>query len=96
MLLENLPGFGDNLKTGLNGRFWLGLAAPRNAIVDRFSDQPFVRKLIQRLPAFVRPEPEMRSHVIAFNGAGEILMNMHDPEARYPMLTGVLKGDCRT
>ena len=91
VLLDNLPGFGDNLKTGLNGRFWLGFAAPRNAIVDRFSEQPFVRKLIQRLPAFVRPEPEMRSHIIAFNGDGEILMNMHDPEARYPMLTGVLE-----
>jgi sugar lactone lactonase YvrE len=91
VLLDNLPGFGDNLKTGLNGRFWLGFAAPRNAIVDRFSDQPFFRKLIQRLPPFVRPEPEMRSHVIAFNGDGEILMNMHDPEARYPMLTGVLE-----
>jgi sugar lactone lactonase YvrE len=91
VLLDNLPGFGDNLRTGLNGRFWLGFAAPRNAIVDRFSEQPFIRKLIQRLPAFVRPEPEMRSHVIAFNGDGEILMNMHDPEARYPMLTGVLE-----
>ena len=91
VLLDNLPGFGDNLKTGLNGRFWLGFAAPRNTIVDRFSEQPFVRKLIQRLPAFVRPEPEMRSHVIAFNGDGEILMNMLDPKARHPMLTGVLE-----
>ena len=91
VLLDNLPGFGDNLKTGLNGRFWLGFAAPRNAIIDRYSGNPWVRKLIQRLPAFVRPEPEMRSHVIAFNGDGEILMNMHDPDARYPMLTGVLE-----
>ena len=92
VLLENLPGFGDNLKTGLNGRFWLGFAAPRNSIVDRYSGQPWVRKLIQRLPAMVRPEPEMRSHVIAFNGDGEILMNLHDdPDARNPMLTGVLE-----
>jgi hypothetical protein len=33
----------------------------------------------------------MQSHVIAFSGEGEILMNMHDPDARYPMLTGVLE-----
>jgi sugar lactone lactonase YvrE len=91
VLLDNLPGFADNLKTGLNGRFWLGFAAPRNAIVDRFSEKPWVRKVIQRLPTFVRPKPEMRSHVIAFNGEGEILMNLHDPDARYPMLTGVLE-----
>ena len=91
VLLDNLPGFADNLKTGLNGRFWLGFAAPRNAIVDRFSSTPWVRKVIQRLPAFVRPKPKMQSHVIAFSGEGEILMNMHDPDARYPMLTGVLE-----
>ncbi|NNF41059.1 MAG: strictosidine synthase family protein, partial [Woeseiaceae bacterium] len=34
VLLDNLPGFPDNLKSGAQGRFWLGLAAPRNAILD--------------------------------------------------------------
>lgn len=91
VLLDNLPGFGDNLKTGINGRFWLGFANPRNAIVDRYSDKPWVRKVIQRLPTFLRPSPVRSSHVIAFNGDGEILMNMHDPNARHPMLTGVLE-----
>jgi sugar lactone lactonase YvrE len=91
VLLDNLPGFGDNLKTGLNGRFWLGFAAPRKAIVDRLSDRPFLRKVILRLPRFVRPAADASSHVIAFNGDGEILMNMHDPDARYPTLTGVLE-----
>ena len=91
VLLDNLPGFGDNLKTGLNGRFWLGFAAPRKAIVDQLSDRPFLRKVILRLPRFVRPAADASSHVIAFNGDGEILMNMHDPDARYPTLTGVLE-----
>jgi sugar lactone lactonase YvrE len=91
VLLENLPGFGDNLKSGLSGRFWLGFAAPRKAIVDKLSDKPWLRKLIMRLPEFVRPEAELSSHVIAFNADGEILMNMQDPDARYPTLTGVLE-----
>jgi sugar lactone lactonase YvrE len=91
VLLENLPGFGDNLKTGLNGRFWLGFAAPRKMIVDQLADKPFLRKMIVRLPRFVRPAADVSSHVIAFNGDGEILMNLHDPDARYPTLTGVLE-----
>jgi sugar lactone lactonase YvrE len=91
VLLENLPGFGDNLKTGRNGRFWLGLAAPRKAIVDKLADKPWLRKVIMRLPEFVQPAADVSSHVIAFNAAGEILMNMHDPAARYPTLTGVLE-----
>ncbi len=93
VLLENLPGFPDNLKSGLQGRFWLGLAAPRNALLDRLSDKPFVRKIIQRLPAFARPAAVASSHVIAFNGNGQVLMNLHDPAARFPTLTGVVETD---
>jgi hypothetical protein len=91
VLIDNLPGFGDNLKTGLNGRFWLGFAAPRKAIVDRLSDKPFLRKAVMRLPKFLRPAAEQSSHVIAFDGDGVILMNMQDPAARYPTLTCVLE-----
>lgn len=91
VLLENLPGFPDNIKTGLNGRFWLGFAAPRNRLLDYLSDKPWLRKVVQRLPEFARPKAVPASHVIAFNGAGEILMNLHDPGARFPTLTGVLE-----
>jgi len=91
VLLDNLPGFPDNLKSGLNGRFWLGFAAPRNQLLDALSGWPFLRKVVQRLPAFMRPNAVPASHVIAFNGDGEILMNMHDPAARFPTLTGVLE-----
>jgi len=91
VLLENLPGFPDNIKTGFNGRFWLGFAAPRNQLLDKISDKPWLRKVVQRLPAAMRPKAVASSHVIAFNGTGEILMNLQDPEARFPTLTGVLE-----
>lgn len=91
ILIDNLPGFPDNLKNGLNDRFWIGFAAPRNQLIDRLSGKPFVRKVIQRLPAFVRPEAEPFSHVIAINGDGQVLINLHDPSARFPTLTGVLE-----
>jgi sugar lactone lactonase YvrE len=91
VLLDNLPGFPDNLKTGKSGRFWLGFAAPRNDLLDKVSDKPWLRKVIQRLPAVLRPKAVPASHVIAFNGEGQILMNMHEPNARFPTLTGVLE-----
>lgn len=91
VLLENLPGFPDNLTSGSNGRFWLGLAAPRNHLLDGLSERPFLRKVVQRLPAFVRPKAVPSSHVIAFDGDGVVLENLHDPEARFPTLTGVLE-----
>ena len=91
ILIDNLPGFPDNLKNGLNDRFWIGFAAPRNQLIDQLSGKPFARKVIQRLPAFVRPKAEPFSHVIAVNGDGDVLMNLHDPSARFPTLTGVLE-----
>jgi len=91
VLIDNLPGFPDNIKTGLNGRFWLGFAAPRNQLLDKLSDKPWLRKVVQRLPATLRPRAVPSSHVIAFNGEGEILMNLQDPQARFPTLTGVLE-----
>jgi sugar lactone lactonase YvrE len=91
VLIDNLPAFPDNIKNGLNGRFWIGFAAPRNRLIDQLSDKPFARKIIQRLPAAVRPKADPFSHVIAINGDGEVLMNLHDPAARFPTLTGVLE-----
>ena len=91
VLINNLPAFPDNIKNGLNGRFWIGFAAPRNHLIDQLSDKPFVRKIIQRLPAAVRPKAEPFSHVIAINADGVVLMNLHDPAARFPTLTGVLE-----
>jgi sugar lactone lactonase YvrE len=91
VLIDNLPGFPDNIKNGINGRFWIGLAAPRNEIIDRLSGNPFLRKVIQRLPEFVRPQAVPSSHVIAINGDGEVLMNMHAQIVRFPTLTGVLE-----
>ena len=91
VLIDNLPGFPDNINNGLNGRFWIGLVSPRNELLDSYSDSPFVRRIMQRLPAFVRPKPVPSSHVIAINGDGEVLMDLQDPAAGYPMLTGVLE-----
>jgi sugar lactone lactonase YvrE len=91
VLLDNLPGFPDNLKTGKAGRFWVGFAAPRNGLIDKLSDKPWLRKAVQRLPPVIRPKAVPASHVVAFNGEGDILMNMHEPNARFPTLTGVLE-----
>jgi len=59
--------------------------------VDRLSDKPFLRKVVQRLPAALRPRAVPSSHVIAFDGDGVVLENLHDLEARFPTLTGVLE-----
>lgn len=91
VVLDNLPAFPDNINSGSENRFWIGLIAPRSAPLDATSGQPFLRKVIQRLPAFLRPAAVPHSQVIAINGDGDILENLHDANARFPSLTGVFE-----
>ncbi len=91
VLLDNLPAFPDNIKNGLNGRFWIGFASPRNRAMDELADKPFLRKMVQRFPSNLRPRAVRHSHVIAINGDGDVLMNMLDSEARFSTLTGAIE-----
>jgi sugar lactone lactonase YvrE len=88
VVLENLPGFPDNINNGLNDRFWIGLVAPRNNLLDGLADKPWLRKVVQRLPPFARPKAEPSSHIIGITGDGVVLMNLQDSAATVPALTG--------
>ena len=89
VIVDNLPGFPDNINNGEDGRFWVGLVAPRDSKLDALSDKPFLRKVVQRLPAFLRPAAVPSSHVIAINGDGDVLTSLQDSAATYPAMTGV-------
>jgi sugar lactone lactonase YvrE len=91
ILLSNLPGYPDNLTRGKDGRIWLGLVKPRAAPVDRLSAQPFLRKVVVRLPRFLWPVPPAYGHVIAFDEAGAIVADLQDPSGKYPETTGAIE-----
>jgi sugar lactone lactonase YvrE len=93
IVIDNLPGFPDNIVRGHEGRFWVGLVAPRNKLLDALSNYPFVRKIIQRLPAHMRPEAEHYAHVFAIDKQGKVLLSLQDPRGNYHTTTGVLETD---
>jgi sugar lactone lactonase YvrE len=93
VIIDNLPGFPDNITNGRNGKFWIGFIAPRVSLLDDISVAPWLRKLVQRLPAFLQPKAVPSSHVIAINGDGDVLMNLQDTAASLPALTGVYETD---
>jgi sugar lactone lactonase YvrE len=88
-LIEALPSFPDNISTGLNGRYWVALVSPRNQLVDKLAGKPFLRKVIQRLPAFLRPQAVAYGHIFAIDGTGKILVDLQDPTGKYPINTSV-------
>lgn len=88
-LIEALPGFPDNISTGSEGRFWVALVSPRNPLVDNLSGKPFLRKMIQRMPAFLRPKAIPYGHIIAVDVSGQVLEDLQDPDGAYPINTSV-------
>lgn len=87
--LKDLPAFPDNISTGLGNRFWVALVSPRSAVLDQLSNKPFMRKVIQRLPAFLRPKAQPYGHIIAVDIIGNIVQNLQDPQGTYPLNTAV-------
>ena len=59
VLLDNLPGYPDNLMRGRDGRIWVGLFKPRNPAADSLAEKPFLRKILLRLPRFMLPLGEV-------------------------------------
>jgi sugar lactone lactonase YvrE len=91
VVIDELPAFPDNLNRGKDGRYWLGLVSPRNSMLDGLSDKPFVRKIIQRFPAFIRPKATYYGHVIAIDNAGRVVMNLQDPSGEYATNTTAIE-----
>lgn len=93
IIIDNLPGFPDNILAGKDGRFWVGFTSPRLPIVDALADKPFLRKVVQRLPAFFRPAAARYGHILAISGEGKVLENLQDPAALYPLTTGASEAE---
>ena len=93
VILENVPGFPDNIHVGKQGRFWVGLTAPRAAILDKLSNKPRLRKVVQRLPAFMRPKVVPYGAVFAIDQDGQVVSNKQSPSGQVYATTGVAETD---
>ncbi|MEM9495426.1 MAG: SMP-30/gluconolactonase/LRE family protein [Pseudomonadota bacterium] len=90
-----LPGFPDNINRGPDledGRatFFLGLAGPRLPIVDTLAGKPFLRKIVSRLPDFLKPTPVHYGFIMQFTDDGEVVRTWQDPAGAYPVTTGAI------
>ena len=89
VLLDNLPGYPDNLMRGLDGKIWLGFAKPRNPTIDGMAGKPWLRALTLRLPRALWPIPKAYGHVIAFTEDGKVVADLQDPSGAYPETTAI-------
>ena len=87
VLLDNLPGYPDNLMRGREGRIWVGLFKPRNPAADSLAERPFLRKVLLRLPRFLLPLGDSYGHIFAIDEEGRVTEDLQDPTGAYPETT---------
>ena len=87
VFLDNLPGYPDNLEAQGDGTYWLAFASPR-VPSEKLMPYPALRKLIWRLGPLVRPAPIRRGMLMQFDGQGNILRTLQDPDGRLGVTTG--------
>jgi sugar lactone lactonase YvrE len=89
VIIDNLPGFPDNVHVGNNGRYWIGITAPRSDILDDLAGEPFWRKVIQRLPQALGPQVLPYGMVVAIDENGNVMENLQAPNGAAYATTGV-------
>jgi sugar lactone lactonase YvrE len=91
VFVDNLPGFPDNVSFNNRDKFWLALAAPRDAMLDELLPGNFLlRKVAARLPAILQPRPEHRAFVLGLDLQGHVVANLqHGGRDAYAPITSV-------
>ena len=95
-LVEDLPGYPDNIARGSDGLIWVTIASPRDPLVERLQGGPrWLRRQVTRIPERLQPKPKQTVRVQAYDDTGRLV---HDCDVRpdgYHMVTGVREHEGR-
>ena len=91
-----LPGYPDNLTYNGRGVFWVALPSPRNSGLEALAGWPWLRRVVQRLPAQLRQQKLRRTAwVLALNTEGQVVHNLQDSTGIYGPVTSVTETNGR-
>ncbi len=92
LLIDNLPGFPDNLSVNDSGNIWVGLVSPRSEFIDSQSNKTFIRKILLNLPDTILAQlmnGEQYSHAFCMTESGKIIADYQTQNKDYTNITGV-------
>ncbi len=91
-VIENLPGYPDNLNRASDGNYWLAIMGVRNPVFDLAMRKPgFRRRMSKKLPGDEWLAPNLNTGCIAkISESGEVLDVMWDLGGEnHPMITSM-------
>lgn len=83
VFIDNLPGFPDGISGNRQGTFWLALITPRLADVDDMHTKPWLKNIVAKLPAWMRPKAVQYGLVLALDEQGRIVASYHDADGQH-------------
>jgi sugar lactone lactonase YvrE len=92
-LATDLPGYPDNISTGLDGRIWVAMVSERNRLNEWLGPRaPVVRRLLWRLPYRWLPNPKPLAWVVAFDpDDGRVVTQLRAAHPGFGLATGVVE-----
>jgi sugar lactone lactonase YvrE len=96
-VLEDLPGYPDNVSIGSDGLLWVALASPTDPVLERVLALPaWVGAAVTRLPDRLQPAPKQTLRVQAWDLASSAARPVHDLDLSgqgFSVVTGVREHD---
>jgi sugar lactone lactonase YvrE len=95
-LVEDLPGYPDNISSGSDGLIWVSIGSPRDPLVERIQRGPlWIRRGATRIPLRFQPGPKRTVRVQAYDADGRLVHDLTGDHTRFHMVTGVREHDGR-
>jgi sugar lactone lactonase YvrE len=93
-VVENLPGFPDNIGRGPDGTLWVAIVSPRDPRLDLLHRlPPIIRTIAWAIPEALQPPPKKTCFVVGVDdsgdGLGRIVHDLQRPGKEYHFATGV-------
>ncbi|KQY64108.1 SMP-30/gluconolactonase/LRE family protein [Nocardioides sp. Root140] len=95
-LVQDLPGYPDNIARGSDGLIWVTIASPTDPLVERLQAGPMMlRRAATRLPEALQPKPKRTVRVQAYDDSGALVHDVDVETPDFHMVTGVREHDGR-
>ncbi|HSV41386.1 MAG TPA: SMP-30/gluconolactonase/LRE family protein [Nocardioidaceae bacterium] len=90
-LVEDLPGYPDNIALGTDGLIWVAIVSPKDPLAEGVQQRaPLpVRKALRRLPDKLQPQARRIARAMAFDDDGRLVHDRQLASDEFHMVTGV-------
>ncbi|CAA9389420.1 MAG: hypothetical protein AVDCRST_MAG32-2216 [uncultured Nocardioides sp.] len=96
LLVDDLPGYPDNISRGSDGHIWVTIASPTDPLVERLQKAPLpLRRAVTRIPEKLQPKPKRTIRVQAYDATGGLVHDLDLADEGYHMVTGVREHEGR-